>query len=94
MKTKRLTVILLAATFLLLLPLLRMQFSQEVNWDLFDFIVAAILLYGTGLIIELILRKVKDSQKRLIICAIILGVLFLVWAELAVGVFGSPFAGS
>ncbi|WZL89273.1 hypothetical protein VS868_00570 [Salinimicrobium sp. 3283s] len=94
MKTKRLTVILLAATFLLLLPLLGMQFSQEVNWDLFDFIVAAILLYGTGLIIELILRKVKDSQKRLIICAIILGVLFLVWAELAVGVFGSPFAGS
>ena len=80
MKTKRLTVILLAATFLLLLPLLGMQFSQEVNWDLFDFIVAAILLYVTGLIIELILRKVKDSQKRLIICAIILGVLFLVWA--------------
>jgi ABC-type Fe3+-siderophore transport system permease subunit len=71
-----------------------MQFSQEVNWDLFDFIVAAILLYGTGLIIELVLRKVKDNQKRLIICAIILGALFLVWAELAVGVFGSPFAGS
>ncbi|WP_423819259.1 hypothetical protein V5739_00770 [Salinimicrobium sp. TIG7-5_MAKvit] len=94
MKTKRLTVILLAATLLLLLPLIGMQFSQEVNWDLFDFIVAAILLYGTGLIIELILRKVKDSQKRLIICAIILGALFLVWAELAVGVFGSPFAGS
>jgi hypothetical protein len=94
MKTKRLTFILLAATLLLLLPLIGMQFSQEVNWDLFDFIVAAILLYGTGLIIELVLRKVKDNQKRLIICAIILGALFLVWAELAVGVFGSPFAGS
>ncbi|MGI0108138.1 hypothetical protein [Salinimicrobium sp. WS361] len=94
MKTKRLTVILLAATLLLLLPLLGMQFSQEVNWDLFDFIVAAILLYGTGIIIEVILRKVKDNQKRLIICAIILGALFLFWAELAVGVFGSPFAGS
>jgi hypothetical protein len=94
MKTKRLTVILLAATLLLLLPLIGMQFSQEVNWDLFDFIVAAILLYGTGLIIELVLRKVKDNKRRLIICSIILGALFLVWAELAVGVFGSPFAGS
>jgi hypothetical protein len=94
MKTKRLTVILLAATLLLLLPLLGMQFSQEVNWDLFDFIVAAILLYGTSLIIEMVLRKVKGNQKRLIICAIILGALFLFWAELAVGVFGSPFAGS
>jgi CHASE2 domain-containing sensor protein len=71
-----------------------MQFSEEVDWDLFDFIIAAILLFGTGFIIEFVLRKVKTTQKRLLYCGIVLAVLFLVWAELAVGIFGSPFAGS
>ena len=94
MKNKRLTGILLTATFILLLPLVAMQFTAEVDWDLFDFLVAGFLLYGTGITIELVLRKVKDNQKRLILCAAILGVLFLVWAELAVGIFGTPFAGS
>ena len=94
MKNKRLTGILLTATSILLLPLIAMQFTAEVDWDLFDFLVAGFLLYGTGLTIELVLRKVKDNQKRLILCAAILGVLFLVWAELAVGIFGTPFAGS
>lgn len=94
MKNKRLTGILLTATAILLLPLIAMQFTAEVDWNLFDFLVAGFLLYGTGLIIELVLRKVKDNQKRLILCAAILGVLFLVWAELAVGIFGTPFAGS
>ena len=94
MKNKRLIGILLTATSILLLPLIAMQFTAEVDWDLFDFLVAGFLLYGTGLTIELVLRKVKDNQKRLILCAAILGVLFLVWAELAVGIFGTPFAGS
>jgi uncharacterized membrane protein len=94
MKNQRLTGILLTATFILLLPLIGMQFSEEVDWNLFDFIVAGILLYGTGIIIELVMRNVKDNKKRLIFCGAILGMLFLVWAELAVGVFGSPFAGS
>ena len=94
MKNKRLTVILFTVTFILLLPLIGMQFSEGVDWDLFDFIIAGILLYGTGLTIELVLRKVKDNKKRLIYCGAILVVLFFVWAELAVGVFGTPFAGS
>ncbi len=94
MKNKRLKSILLIASLILLLPLIAMQFSEEVDWKLFDFIVAAILLYGTGLSIEFVLRKVKDNSTRLIICGVILVGLFLVWAELAVGVFGTPFAGS
>lgn len=94
MKITRLTGILLTASFILLIPLIAMQFTSEVNWDLRDFIIMGILLYGTGLFIELVLRKVKSNQKRLIFCAAILGAFFLVWAELAVGIFGSPFAGS
>jgi hypothetical protein len=53
-----------------------------------------VLLFGTGLACELVLRKVKKPVHRLLVCGAILFALFLVWAELAVGIFGSPFAGS
>ncbi len=93
-KNKRLAAILLTAALLLLVPFVAMQFTEEVKWSAADFIVAAVLLFGTGLLCELVLRKVKTLKYRLIICAVILLALFLIWAELAVGIFGSPFAGS
>ncbi|KGL61837.1 hypothetical protein PHEL85_1622 [Polaribacter sp. Hel1_85] len=36
----------------------------------------------------------KRRSKKIIVIFIILIVLFLIWVELAVGIFGSPFAGS
>jgi len=90
----RLIGILTAATLLLLTPLVAMQFSTGVDWKPLDFIIAAILLYGTGLSCELVMRKVRSTKSRLLICGAILLALFLVWAELAVGVFGTPLAGS
>ena len=94
MQNKRLFYIVLTIVFLLLFPLIAMQFSDEVNWSLFDFGVAAALLLGTGLLCELVLRRVKETSRRIIICGIILVLLILVWVELAVGIFGTPFAGS
>ncbi len=94
MENKRLTLILLSVAILLLIPLIAMQFTNEVDWNLSDFIIMGILLFGTGLLCELVMRKVKTHKTRLIICGGILFALFLIWAELAVGIFGSPFAGS
>lgn len=91
---KRLTYILLSVVVLLLIPFFGMQFSNEVNWSAFDFIVAGVLLFGTGLTIEGVLRFVKSRNKRILLCIGILFALFLLWAELAVGIFGSPIAGS
>ncbi|MCD6011339.1 MAG: rane protein [Flavipsychrobacter sp.] len=91
---KRLTGILIAATTLLLIPLVAMQFTNEVDWKAGDFIIMGTLLYGTGLACEFVLRKVKGTGYRIAMCAIILVLLFLIWAELAVGIFGTPFAGS
>lgn len=68
--------------------------GQGFNWKPFDFFVAGILLLGTGLSIELVLRRVKSFKKRMLICGIVLFGLLLLWAELAVGIFGSPIAGS
>ena len=93
-KNKRLTGIVLTAALLLFIPLIAMQVTDGVNWSPFDFVVAGVLLFGTGLVCELIMRKVKKVQYRIIICAAILLVLFLIWAELAVGIFGTPLAGS
>ena len=91
---KRLLLILTSVPLLLLIPFIAMQFSSEVIWSLTDFIIMGILLLSVGLGIEFILRKIKHSQYRIafIIGAILL--FLLIWAELAVGVFGTPFAGS
>lgn len=79
---------------MLIIPLIAMQFTKEVDWDIYDFIVMGILLSGTGLLFELVLRTIEGTTKRLILCAAILFLFFITWAELAVGIFGSPFAGS
>ncbi|MHC2991603.1 membrane protein [Pontibacter sp. HJ8] len=93
-QNRRLIGIILTVVFILLIPFIAMQFTDEVNWGLFDFIVMGVLLLGTGLLCELVMRKVKNMDYRIGILALILIALFLIWAELAVGIFGSPFAGS
>ena len=94
MKNKRLIGILGTVAVLLCIPLVAMQFTNEVNWKLSDFIIAGGLLLGTGLLIEVVTRTIKDKRRRIGIVVALLTVLFLVWAELAVGIFGTPFAGS
>ena len=86
--------IVLATMFVLMIPLVAMQFSDEVDWNLADFIVFGALLMGTGLVYELVARKLRSAKHRLILGSVLLVALVLIWAELAVGVFGTPFAGS
>ena len=93
-KNKRLIGIVLLATSILLLPLIAMQFNTGVDWDGRDFLIAGLLLFGTGFLCEFVMRRVKSFRNRLILAGVILLVLFLIWAELAVGIFGTPFAGS
>lgn len=90
----RLTGILLAVAILLSIPFIAMQFTTEVNWSLFDFVVAGVLLLGTGLLCELVLRTIRKREYRLALVGAILLALVLIWIELAVGIFGSPIAGS
>lgn len=71
-----------------------MNFTDQVNWSIFDFVVMGILLLALGLGIEFLLRKVKKKSHRLIFVALAVFTFLLVWAELAVGIFGTPFAGS
>ncbi|SCY17981.1 hypothetical protein SAMN05192588_1534 [Nonlabens sp. Hel1_33_55] len=93
-QNRRLFTILTIALGILLIPAIAMLFTTEVNWSAFDFIVMGFLLVSTGLALEFILRKVQTSRNRILLGVALLVALFLVWAELAVGIFGSPFAGS
>lgn len=93
-KNTRWLVLVMAAASLLLIPFVGMKFSHEINWSGADFGIAAIMLFSAATAIEIALRLVSKNAHRLILIAVILVVLALLWAELAVGIFGSPFAGS
>jgi VIT1/CCC1 family predicted Fe2+/Mn2+ transporter len=86
-RNKNIAVIALVTVLLLLLPLVAMQFSDEVVWGPVDFVAAGTLLFGTGLTYELISRKVRGTKRRVAIGAMLLAMLLLIWAELAVGIF-------
>ena len=92
-QNKRIIGIVITVALLLLIPLIAMQFTDEVNWTLIDFVVAGFLLLATGLMSELVIRKVNNIKYRIAICIALLVVLLLVWAELAVGIFGTPLSG-
>ena len=94
MQYKRGVIIVLISAILLLIPLVVMLFTNEINWTLSDFIVAGILLIGTGLICEFAIRKLTKPKYRITACIIILIIFMLIWGELAVGIFGTPFSGN
>ena len=92
-KTNNLIRIVTGTVLILLVPLVAMLFTDDVNWNWFDFAVIGTLLIGAGLIFELVAKRVT-AKYRPLIAVVLLVALLLVWAELAVGLFGSPFAGS
>ncbi|SHG73147.1 hypothetical protein [Massilia sp. CF038] len=78
----------------LLLPLIGMQLTDAIHWTLFDFAVAAVLLGATGLLYVALLRSVRQRRQRYLLGGLLALSLLLIWAELAVGLFGSPLAGT
>ena len=77
------------AALLLLLPLVAMQFTDEVMWNAFDFAFAATLLFGTLGTYELAARKTNDIAYRAGVGIALLAVFLLIWINGAVGIIGS-----
>ncbi len=86
--------VLVGAAAILMVPLVAMQFSSDVNWSLPDFVIMGVLLVGMGLMYVTVSRNLTNPRYRLAVGVGLAFALLLMWAELAVGVFGSPFAGS
>ncbi len=89
MENKSIIRIALATAFILLLPLLAMQFTDEVVWDLADFAVFGVLLFGAGLTYELIARKAGNIAYRVAVGLALATAFILVWLIGAVGVIGA-----
>ena len=79
---------------LLLFPLLGTLVSNEVNWSFFDFIVMGILILSMSFGIKQVIMTTKNTNYRVLIIGMILLVFILIWVELAVGIFDTPFAGN
>jgi hypothetical protein len=69
----------LATALILLLPLVAMQITDEVDWSLADFVVAGVLLGGTGLLLELAARKPGNIAYR--VAATAIGIAAIVLGE-------------
>lgn len=74
---------------LLLMPLVAMQFTDEVRWDLADFIVAGALLFGAGATYHVLATRTDNLAYRAGVGLAVAAALMLVWANLAVGLIGA-----
>ena len=71
-----------------------MAITDEINWSLFDFIIMGSLLILLSIGINFASNRAKNLKNRVLYIGILLIIFMLIWAELAVGVFGTSFAGS
>jgi len=86
--------ILFVVILLLCIPFFAMQFNGSVHWSLGDFILMGLLLMGLGISIKLILNRIKNRKKSLLYIWILIILFLLIWTELAVGIFNTPFVGA
>ena len=77
------------AALLLLLPLIAMQFTDEVNWDETDFLVFGAMVAAAGGTYELAARTTDNSTYRAAVGVALAAAFILVWINLAVGIIGS-----
>jgi hypothetical protein len=74
------------AALVLLAPLVAMQFTEEVNWTLSDFIFAGVLLFGALGLYEVTVRKTGNTVYRAGVGAGLAAAVLLLWANAAVGI--------
>jgi hypothetical protein len=72
---------------LLMFPLIGTILSDQVDWGILDFLIMGAILLFVGIAISIVSQKIKNPKKRLFYNFVIILVFFLIWAELAVGIF-------
>jgi hypothetical protein len=73
---------------LLLIPLAGNQFVEGWNWSLFDFVWAGTLFFGSGLLYELVSRKMSSGVYRAAVGLAVVTAFLLIWINAAVGIIG------
>ena len=83
----------IATAVLLSIPLIGGFFSENVDWSLFDFLIGGALIFVVACV-ELLLWRSLPKKGRWPIMLLLMLLFAILWAEMAVGIFGSPLAGS
>lgn len=86
---KRLLFWAFAVVFILMVPLVAMQFTGEVNWTVLDFVAMGTGLMSIGLVYELIVRKSNQKTYRIAFGVAIAAIFLLFWINGAVGIIGN-----
>jgi hypothetical protein len=95
MISKRSSLKLLGITLLLMLiPLMANWLNNELHWKFGDFILMGAMIYGLGLISLILMNVIKNKILRWIVTGLFFLLFLLIWVELAVGIFDTPFGGS
>lgn len=89
MRKKNVIRIVLATALLLMIPLAAKLFTDEMDWDLADFVIAGALLLGTGFAYEFMASRSGTVAYRAAAGIAVFAALFLVWINLAVGLIGN-----
>jgi hypothetical protein len=71
---------------LLLIPALGMLISNEIQWQVMDFVVMGAMIFGFSAIFVLLSRRVS-SNNRVYLAVLVLFIFIALWTELAVGIF-------
>lgn len=72
----------------LLLHLVAMQFTDEVNWTASDFVFAAVLFGSVGLAFEFVVRRSSNLAYRLGAGLAVVAAFLTIWVNAAVGMIG------
>jgi len=78
-----------AAALLLLVPLVAMRYSNEVDWSAADFLFMAALFGGIGLAFEFVVRRSNSVAYRFAAALALLAAFLTIWVNAAVGMIGS-----
>lgn len=85
---KPLIIVALVTGIILLVPLIAMQYTREVNWGVGDFIIMGVLLFSTGAAL-VILTAYSNNVIHKVAMVFAIGATFLmIWSNLAVGLIG------
>ncbi|MEO0786834.1 MAG: hypothetical protein AAFY10_14155 [Pseudomonadota bacterium] len=79
---KRMAIGALLACAVLLIPLVAMSFTDEVNWSATDFLAGAVLLGGTGAIIGAATALNVSAAVKGAIALAAMAALLLIWVQL------------
>lgn len=86
---RKMFIVAVVTATILLIPLIAMNFTDEVNWGILDFVVMAVLLLSIGFTYIFLTRAVKNLPYQVAVGLALFSCFLLIWINLAVGIIGS-----